>query len=796
MKIGKPSLAKGKKILAYILCTALIVTMLPAAFGSTVFAETGTTTNTAKTFSDIENHWAKSIIEEAASKGIVGGYPDGTYKPDNLMKREEFFKLIVNILTAKPVVTDDTLKTFATFGDVYPDEWYVDTLKQAVAAGITQGNTYYSFGVGMMITRQEAAKVISSIVSDTSAMTPEQISAGQSKYNNLKDTAKIDEWAKAHVQKVVVKGYVQGDTEGNFNPTNALTRAEAATLILNVVKSESVIVGPNQTRPEAPQTTGPAVATNTAVATGASFTTKTGASTIKFPSTERVSTSKLVGCEHSGDGAFEYGSGRRSDPYVISTEEQLDHLRQHATEGEYFILDGNIKIRDDFATKAERNETDWTAGNFVPIGTSKAPFDGTLDGNGYTISGLNIKGDGDYAGLFAAIGTDGTVTNLTIDDSEISANQFVGAITGMNEGTVEYCTAGDYTSVNGNYSVGGIVGYSKAHLENNVNKADVTGKRTGTGGIAGAVLIRDGGIKNCINEGSVTGNQKTGGIVGSATGYSKTMLIEYCTNKGKITSTESYAGGIIGEVSTGSGDITVSYCRNDGTVEGVGVNAGIAGLIAKDNTVTYCYNTGSVGGNGAGGVAGDNEGTVVLCLNAGSVTGKNYAGGIAALQQEGDALIERCANDGKVSADNSAGGIVGDNEKRIRNCYNTGRVYAKTYSGGIAGRNNGRISVVYSIGDITSDMAAGQLAGLERATTEYGFWPQANGEKAAGQSDTNRAQTGLKALTPAQLKNTDSILMSGLVDDIFVKVLNGYAEKELWEMTADYAYPALKGMTL
>lgn len=88
---------KYKRGLSIFLTAALVLTTglfssyaetdSAAASANTATASTNTTDNT---FTDISGHWAESIIKEAASLNIVGGYPDGTFLPDNLIKREEF----------------------------------------------------------------------------------------------------------------------------------------------------------------------------------------------------------------------------------------------------------------------------------------------------------------------------------------------------------------------------------------------------------------------------------------------------------------------------------------------------------------------------------------------------------------------------------------------------------------------------------------------------------------------------------------------------------------------------------
>ena len=65
-------------------------------------------------FTDIDGHWAEAIIEEAVGLKIVGGYPDGTFRPDNLIKREEFYKLLTNILTVTPDTSNTVIRSLTS----------------------------------------------------------------------------------------------------------------------------------------------------------------------------------------------------------------------------------------------------------------------------------------------------------------------------------------------------------------------------------------------------------------------------------------------------------------------------------------------------------------------------------------------------------------------------------------------------------------------------------------------------------------------------------------------------------
>lgn len=705
-----------RKGISMILIAAMVLTL--GVGGS--YAETK-----SGTFTDISGHWAESIIKEAASLGIVGGYPDGTYLPDNLIKREEFFKLLTNILTEKP----DTANTKILFTDVVADEWYVPTIKTAVAAGITSGYGDGTFGIGLMISRQEAAKVAGSVI-------PAYDVDGNNGVGQVRDKDKIADWAYPYVDLMFKKGYMKGDTEGDFRPTTALTRAEAATILLSVRKNEPIIAA----------------------------------------NAGELAVTACMEAHDGQEGVFVKGSGTKNDPYQIATEEQLNHLRMHTTEAAYYILTKNIAITKDYAVTPPSivSELNWTEGNFVPIGSKAEPFKGSLDGNGYTVSGLIISGTvgsgssrttASYTGLFGYLAKGSGVTDLIIDASTITGNQYTGAIAGYNEGTIKDCQLGKKGIVNGKTYTGGIAGYSSQPMSSLRNKGSVTGTGTNTGGIVGFIEASGTALLYCQNEGTVTGNENTGGIAGLFTsGADAGASIQECDNKGTVKAGPYHAGGIAGTASGNNYSVTISDCGNSGTVTGTGISGGISGLLeTKKATVTDSNNTGTVNGYGAGGIVGNNQGTVSNSYNSGTVNAKLDAGGIAAYQSNGNGRITKSYNEGVVYADSYAGGIAGENGSKIDNCYNSGKVSGKEKVGGIAGENTKTITNVYSSGNVSGNSITGCLVGRNTGALSNSYWLDTTGTLSIGLAELSGSQSLVKKVTHEELSG-----------QLKIKTMDGY----------------------
>lgn len=430
-----------KRLTAMILTAVLVITGFP---GSVSAAEV----------TDINGHRSEAVIREAMSLGVIKGYPDGTYRPDGLIKREEFFSIINNVLTVKP----DTSATTLNYIDVDPIEWYIPVVKTMVAAKITEGIGWGKVGIGLNITRQEAIKILATII-------PTRDLSSESVTVLARDRDMIADWAAPYYQIMFKKGYLN-NTEGTLGPTASLTREEAAILLLKIKKGETVIAGNANQLIQSQPTSG--------------------------------------GCiDSSGhkalNGAFTEGKGTAADPYRISTEDQLNHMREHATEGSYFALTKNIRITKDFETDSlafSSESTDWSGGNFRPIGTKENPFKGHLDGRGYTISGLKIMGTvttseladarvlASHIGLFGWVDEKSVITNLKVDDSELAGREYTGALAGYNKGIIKNSGAGENVVIRGGSYTGGLAGYSSQLVEYSFSKARLIGT-TATGGLVG-----------------------------------------------------------------------------------------------------------------------------------------------------------------------------------------------------------------------------------------------------------------------------------------------------------------------
>ncbi|HHY72162.1 MAG TPA: cadherin-like domain-containing protein [Bacillus bacterium] len=169
-------------------------------------------------FIDIKGHWAEKEIVDLVSKGVIKGFPDGSFKPNSNISRAEFASIAVRAL-------DLTCEQGKAFVDT-TDHWAKDCISTAVANGIVAGMDADKFAPNAPITREQMAAIIAR------AAKLDAQEAGTA----FKDDAQISAWAKSFVDAAAKHQLVGGFPDGSFNPKGKATRAEAVVMITRLIK--------------------------------------------------------------------------------------------------------------------------------------------------------------------------------------------------------------------------------------------------------------------------------------------------------------------------------------------------------------------------------------------------------------------------------------------------------------------------------------------------------------------------------------------------------------------------------
>ena len=446
--------------------------------------------------------------------------------------------------------------------------------------------------------------------------------------------------------------------------------------------------------------------------------------------------------------SFAGGTGTENDPYQISNVAELAYLSQQCNLGDTKVskeyCSAHYILTDDIIINERINEENWLEKSpeyaWYPIadGTYGHEFTGVFDGGGHTVSGAFVneerteKDDTSIAyGLFgknngtiknlkldksvvwvsgtadkvgALIGNnikvndiEGKVENCTVNAEVYGYNANMGGVAGYNNGTVSDCSFDGIVKIlkeeQTNSAIGGIVGYNSGTIRSCTNNSDdisTLGGSIDAGGIAGTA--HDGSISECVNNSSVKGSKRVGGIVGniyvsSVGGEYKSQGVEVknCINKGAVLNSQEGIGGIVGDVALDNSEylIRIVDCENDfdlsNDTDGVGRDVGgIVGHMSVSGksfdtssiTISGCKNTANLSGNNVGGIIASTflskSGFEVSdCQNSGAVTAENYGSGIIAFFQihtSDNAInttITKCGNTGSITTDSLGGGIIG-----------------------------------------------------------------------------------------------------------------------------------------
>jgi len=197
------------------------ITALPSAND---IVQTPSNENLNTEFKDVKvTDWYYTYLMNLKNKGIIDGYEDGNFYPNNKITREEFVKLLVNIAGIELV------EEYEGFEDVNKTDWFAPYVYTAKKLNIVSGIDDTNFGVGMPISRQDMSVMIYNLITMN-----KDVSASKEKFA---DDGEIAEYASDAVYSMKSLEVLNGYEDSTFKPLGQLTRAEAAkviTLIANI----------------------------------------------------------------------------------------------------------------------------------------------------------------------------------------------------------------------------------------------------------------------------------------------------------------------------------------------------------------------------------------------------------------------------------------------------------------------------------------------------------------------------------------------------------------------------------
>ncbi|MFA6529082.1 MAG: S-layer homology domain-containing protein [Candidatus Gracilibacteria bacterium] len=181
------------------------------------------------TFSDISGHWGEDYITELAGQGVVGGYSDGTFGPNNYITRAEITKIALGAFEYEIGSYENK------FSDVEAGAWYEDYITSAYEEGILSGYTDGTFKPGNYINRAEALKILLNGSKIEELDGSEKFLGTETDWENTFTDVSSNDWYYEYVMKAYTGGIVSGYSSTSFAPGNNITRAEACKIVINLI---------------------------------------------------------------------------------------------------------------------------------------------------------------------------------------------------------------------------------------------------------------------------------------------------------------------------------------------------------------------------------------------------------------------------------------------------------------------------------------------------------------------------------------------------------------------------------
>ncbi len=186
----------------------------------------------AVVFTDISSHWAKSYIERVAENGLVSGYENKTFKPDNNVTVLEALVMLSRLYEIDDDLKDEIIEKYEpvleTMSNTKGYEWSFDYLSLIIEMGVVSESGIKDMFSKKTVFNDATREEIAVLLTKAMMLGDQLKKAFVLPFN---DQEKISEVAKPYVYTMYDKEIMQGDNKKNFNPTNKITRAEIATVL-------------------------------------------------------------------------------------------------------------------------------------------------------------------------------------------------------------------------------------------------------------------------------------------------------------------------------------------------------------------------------------------------------------------------------------------------------------------------------------------------------------------------------------------------------------------------------------
>lgn len=206
------------------LCAAMVLTGMLATCTGSAWADVA--------YPDVDSSTVQGqAIVKMTEAGVVGGYEDGTFRPDGQLTRAEFVKIVNGVFHYQ-----ETGEAITAFDDIdgYWAQGQIEIAQQngyIGGVGYIEGIGKHCFAPDATLTREQVAVILSRILKLENVF-----------QMNLVVQDAVSDWAKADVEKAIVCGVFALEDNNTFRATEPITRAEVCQALAPYTQTVASVV--------------------------------------------------------------------------------------------------------------------------------------------------------------------------------------------------------------------------------------------------------------------------------------------------------------------------------------------------------------------------------------------------------------------------------------------------------------------------------------------------------------------------------------------------------------------------
>lgn len=175
-------------------------------------------------FKDIQSHWARTQIRNLTALGVITGYEDGTFRPNENITREEASAILARVLGEQEATGKSGLSDIQGL-------WSEKSITMLEKANIVTGTPDGKFLPKKNISRAEFSVMVARLIKQK----------GIDNNNLDKSFPDTDShWASTEIKELASYGFITGYPNGTFGPDNNITRGEVAKIISDAIAVENL----------------------------------------------------------------------------------------------------------------------------------------------------------------------------------------------------------------------------------------------------------------------------------------------------------------------------------------------------------------------------------------------------------------------------------------------------------------------------------------------------------------------------------------------------------------------------